>query len=231
MSVATARGEERVRHLAQRMIGHWNGPTEMLLGFLRLLNGKEPVAGSTSYQRRVDQFMLECFGAAIAGDIVERNHRYLEESLELVQALGCSEGEARMLVEYVYGRPAGEPHQEAGGAKVTLFALCSAAGLDMDRAGEDELTRVWGRIDAIREKQKNRPKGSPLPQRAELAAPSSLGTPQALKLLRRAGCQKIDGRKIGYCVRQLRRGRLVRCDACQFVMDHDDSTNAAGKNR
>ncbi len=119
---------------------------------------------SSNYQARVGDFLLACFGAEIATDKTERNHRHLEEALELVQALGCTQSEAHQLVDYVFGRPIGEPHQECGGVMVTLAALCRANGLDMAWAGEEELARCWMKIDAIREKQKNKPKHSPLPQ-------------------------------------------------------------------
>lgn len=116
------------------------------------------------YQDRVDLFMLKCFGLKIATDSAERNHRFIEESLELAQANGCSAEDAHMLVDYVFGRPSGEPRQEVGGVMVTLAALCNAAEIDLTQAAEAELERVNGKIEVIREKQKAKPKGSPLPQ-------------------------------------------------------------------
>lgn len=117
------------------------------------------------FQGRVKPWMLKCFGEKIAGDKIERNHRFLEESLELVQSLGCTKSEAMQLVEYVYGRPVGEPHQEAGGVMVTLAALCLAAGLDMHGCGENELARISrpAIIEKIRKKQASKPQFSPLP--------------------------------------------------------------------
>lgn len=121
-------------------------------------------AESQSFQSRVRPWMLACFGELIASDAGERNHRFLEEALELVQACGATQQECHQLVEYVYGRPTGEPHQEAGGVMVTSAALCLANGLDMHETGETELARIWGRIEQIREKQASKPKNSPLPQ-------------------------------------------------------------------
>lgn len=105
------------------------------------------------FQDRVKPWLLECFGSEIASNKQERNHRFLEESLELVQACGCSASEAHQLVDYVFGRPVGEPHQEVGGVMVTLAALCLAQSLDMHGNGEMELARIWTKVEKIRAKQ------------------------------------------------------------------------------
>ena len=94
------------------------------------------------FQDRVQPWMQACFGAEISADRIERNHRFLEEALELVQSNGCTVSEAHQLVDYVFGRAVGEPAQEAGGVMVTLAALCLASGLDMHKAGEVELARI-----------------------------------------------------------------------------------------
>lgn len=114
-------------------------------------------------QARVKPWLLECFGEAIAADRQERNHRFLEEALELVQANQCTASEAHQLVDYVYGRPVGEPSQEVGGVMVTLAALCLATEIDMHAAGETELGRIWTKVDQIRAKQAAKPAMSPLP--------------------------------------------------------------------
>jgi hypothetical protein len=116
------------------------------------------------FQQRVYDWMLICFGEEISKDIVERNHRFLEEALELVQSLGCTKSEAHQLVDYVYDRPIGEPYQECGGVMITLAALVMAASLNMNECGEIELERIWTKIDKIRVKQASKPKCSPLPQ-------------------------------------------------------------------
>ena len=114
-----------------------------------------------TFQSRVQPWLTACFGEAIASDRTERNHRFLEEALELVQAAGCTRGEALRLVDYVYGRPAGDPDQEVGGVMVTLAALCQAHGLDMHIAADTELARIWTKVEAIRAKQLAKPKPSP----------------------------------------------------------------------
>ena len=107
--------------------------------------------------------MVACFGSEIAGDKLERIHRFIEEALELAQACGCSQVEAHQLVNYVYNRPTGEKAQEVGGTLLTLAALCLSQGIEMLEAGESELARVWTKIEQIRAKQASKPKGSPLP--------------------------------------------------------------------
>lgn len=116
-----------------------------------------------SFQDRVQPWMMECFGEMIAGDRQERNHRFLEEALELVQSTGCTADEAHQLVDYVYGREIGDPHQEVGGVMVTLAALCLANALNMHDAAETELARIWTKVEAIRAKHAAKPKHSPLP--------------------------------------------------------------------
>lgn len=116
------------------------------------------------YQARVDAWIQHCFGPVIAADRTERNQRFLEEALELVQSGGCTEHEAVQLVRYVYARPVGDLAQEVGGVMNTLAALCTAHGVDMMDAAEAEMVRVWGMSDRIRAKQVAKPKHSPLPE-------------------------------------------------------------------
>jgi hypothetical protein len=108
----------------------------------------------TSYQRRVEEWLEACFPPAVRTDLSERTHRFLEEALELAQATGCSHEDAVALVEYVFGRPQGQPEQEAGGVMVTLAGLCSASGVSMGEAANHELEQNWCRIEAIQAKQR-----------------------------------------------------------------------------
>jgi NTP pyrophosphatase (non-canonical NTP hydrolase) len=118
------------------------------------------------FQRRVLDWMMATFSMEICRDRQERNHRFLEEALELVQACGCSTSEAHQLVDYVYGRDQGDINQEIGGVMVTLAALCLANDIDMHEGGEIELARIMqpGIMEKIRAKQASKPKHSPLPQ-------------------------------------------------------------------
>jgi hypothetical protein len=116
------------------------------------------------FQQRVQPWLMTTFGPEISANVTERNHRFLEESLELVQSLGCTASEAHQLVDYVFNRPLGEPSQEVGGVMTTLAALCLATNLDMHKCGEVELRRIWNMVDKIRAKQAAKPKHSPLPE-------------------------------------------------------------------
>lgn len=119
---------------------------------------------SVTFQSRVNEWMQVCFGPEISKDLLERNDRFLEEALELVQACDYSKERAYQMVDYVFSRPVGEKSQEVGGVKVTLAALCNAQRISMYHAAEVELRRIWGCVEKIREKQKTKPKGSALPQ-------------------------------------------------------------------
>lgn len=110
------------------------------------------------YQLRVHAWMLACFGDDITANGDERVFRFIEEALELAQSRGCSAEDAHKLVDYVFGRPVGDAAQEVGGVMVTLAALCTAAGIDLDAQAEAELSRVWSMIEKIRLKHQNKPK-------------------------------------------------------------------------
>jgi hypothetical protein len=149
---------DRVDHLTRREI-------ELLDANNRYLEDARIArrARRHGFQCRVDPWLVACFGEVIARDAIERNHRFLEEALETVQAAGCTASEAHQLVDYVYGRPAGSLHQEIGGVMVTLAALCLAQHIDMAEAGETELARIWTKVEAIRAKQAAKPKHGPMP--------------------------------------------------------------------
>lgn len=119
-----------------------------------------------SLQQRVAAWMLDCFGLVIPFDKVERNYRFFEESAELVQSLGMRREDAHRLVDYVYDRPTGEPHQEVGGVNVTLLALCEANGINNSFATDMEIQRITRPeiMNKIRAKQATKPKHSPLPE-------------------------------------------------------------------
>jgi hypothetical protein len=111
-----------------------------------------------TFQSNVYLWLEVCFEESVVFDKKERSMRFLEESIELVQALGLSKDKAHKLVDHVYSRPVGEVEQEIGGVMITLAALCIANTEHMHEAGMKELDRVWKNIELIREKQKLKPK-------------------------------------------------------------------------
>lgn len=112
-----------------------------------------------AFQDAVNDWMQACFGPEISADGTERNFRFGEEALELMQSLGAAEEEAMALVRDVWARPVGEPKQEVGGVMVTLAALCNARDLNYEHCGSIELSRCWDKIDKIRAKQAAKPIG------------------------------------------------------------------------
>ncbi|KOA98625.1 hypothetical protein AE929_09535 [Xanthomonas arboricola] len=86
--------------------------------------------------------MGECFLPSLYSNMTERGDRLLEEVLELLQSHGYDRTRVATLVDYVYGRPVGEPAQEVGGVMVTLAGYCWVAGLDMHAEGARELERI-----------------------------------------------------------------------------------------
>jgi len=98
-----------------------------------------------------------CFGAIINANIQERSFRFLEESIELVQALDIPKEDVLRMVDYVYGRPVGQPDQEFGGVGITLQLLAKATGRDLNELTEEELISAWTRVEQIRQKQLTKP--------------------------------------------------------------------------
>lgn len=81
--------------------------------------------GFNLFQGRVATWVRNTFGEA-ADDKKERALRFLEEALELVQAVGLDRDAVHRLVDYVFARKPGDVYQEIGGAMVTLSALTTA---------------------------------------------------------------------------------------------------------
>lgn len=77
--------------------------------------------------------------------------------------MGCSKADVLELVDYVFWRAVGEPKQEVGGVLVTLMGVCESHGMNATQCGEDELSRVWTKVDAIRAKNARQVRGSALP--------------------------------------------------------------------
>lgn len=116
------------------------------------------------FQQQVNGWADDCF-PSWRHDRSERQHRFLEEALELVQSVGTTREEAYQLVDYVFSRPAGEPAQEVGGVRTTLAAFCTAHDLNDQACARAELDRILQPdvMAKIRAKQAAKPKVGPLP--------------------------------------------------------------------
>ena len=96
-------------------------------------------------QQLVTDWCRRAFGRESQEDRGKRALRVLEEAIELFQSEGGSRAQAEALLDRVYARAAGEPHQEVGGISVTLLSYCSAAGLSADSCEVAEIERVLKR--------------------------------------------------------------------------------------
>lgn len=93
------------------------------------------------FQQRVHAWLAETFPGTEVSP-AERSRRFLEEAVELVQAVGLSDEDIWSNVERVLSREPGQVRQELGGTMVSLAGLSQALGEDMAYAGEVELARV-----------------------------------------------------------------------------------------
>lgn len=105
-----------------------------------------------TFQPRCRDWAVACLDEAAVKNTRERTFRFLEEALELGQATGATREDALQLVDYVFGRPVGEPFQEVGGTMTTLASLCNAIDINLVTAAENELFRCWVKINKIRAK-------------------------------------------------------------------------------
>ena len=110
-----------------------------------------------TFQMRLMACLKSCLGFKVLENKKFRKDRFLEEALELVQALEYTESEAHQMVRYVFNRPKGNPEQEVGGVATTLVCLCDVYGFDFIECAEKELASIYERMDAIRKKQAVKP--------------------------------------------------------------------------
>jgi len=92
-------------------------------------------------QNRVARWVERVLNTA-AMDRHERALRFLEESIELVQAVGVEQQVVWRMVDFVYSRKAGETRQELGGVGVTLLGLSQACGEVLSQCVNKELDRI-----------------------------------------------------------------------------------------
>jgi hypothetical protein len=142
-----------------------------------------------SFQTRVTAWVLETFGKDIANNDrdgrsgLSEDARFMEEALELFQALGNTPEHLWLLAQDVYDKAAGDPYQELGGVQTTLAALASAHGLNLVEARETELARMWTQCEAIRAKSDSKPRhASPVNQQRRRATPENNWKPTVAEI-------------------------------------------------
>jgi len=122
-----------------------NGGADIPDGYMQAYTAppaREGVPEGVDFQAGVERWMDQCFLPSLYSNMTERGDRLLEEVLELLQSGGYDRSRVATLVDYVWGRPAGEPGQEVGGVMVTLAGYCWIAGLNMHAEGARELERI-----------------------------------------------------------------------------------------
>jgi NTP pyrophosphatase (non-canonical NTP hydrolase) len=117
------------------------------------IGNKGPRLSIRPFQSRVRSWIEQTFDPENADDHEERDCRFMEEAIELFQARGRSIDQLWKLAQYVYSREPGEVEQELGGVLTTAAALSAAARIDMFKAAETELARIWTKKEAIRAKR------------------------------------------------------------------------------
>ena len=112
---------------------------------------------SSSFQLDADAWAVFCFGIKDARCVGRRTNQFLEEALELVQAMGLNKAQVRIAVDYVYGKPIGAVEQEMGDVTLALALLATATGQSLASIAEAKLFNVWCNVAKIRVKDKAKP--------------------------------------------------------------------------
>lgn len=125
--------------------------------FARHRLATRPAPVGEPFQADVRNWVVECFGEALADDKAERNRRVMEEVAELMQASGATASEFHQTIDWVFSKPAGEVRTELGDAMNTLAALASAHGLDLMAEARATMQRCWANIEKTRAKHALKP--------------------------------------------------------------------------
>lgn len=116
------------------------------------------------FQELYNTAVRKLLGDDAVDNTQERNHRFIEEAIELVQANGMSKSAVMALVDHVFSKPVGEIKQEAGGVLATFTTLCVQADIDIDEIAQDELD--WAdsiSVEWFRARQSRKPAIEPNP--------------------------------------------------------------------
>jgi len=114
--------------------------------------------GLREIEERVNIWLRDCVGHEVADDLAERNHRFCEEALELLQACGYTRAQIDAMADVVYSKP---PSSNQGGecadVIICLVQLARARNIDLVKMVREGIARNWANSDKIREKNRTKP--------------------------------------------------------------------------
>lgn len=93
-------------------------------------------------QGLIYNWTVAMFGSARATSKKERAFRFIEEAIELAQALGLNHEEVVAVVNRNYQVDAGDVAKELAQTQFTLYALAESIGEDAEGLCRSELSRV-----------------------------------------------------------------------------------------
>lgn len=130
----------------------------MLRDSIHAVPAPEPEPNPSPFQNRAFLWAEGVFDHDVIHDPAERGRRVLEEALELAQALGVSDYDARTLMAHIYTRTPGQPGTEIGDVMVALAVAATQQNITLEAAGEHALARCITRgADEILERHKRKP--------------------------------------------------------------------------
>jgi NTP pyrophosphatase (non-canonical NTP hydrolase) len=118
------------------------------------MNDKE----SPTFQTKVKLWTDKAITPEAIADKEIRCQQMLEEAVELAQACGYTQSQARQVIDYVFSRKVGVKQREVGDLQIALAALCTTFEIDMKSEAEVSLYEVWENIEAIKARQPLKPK-------------------------------------------------------------------------
>lgn len=111
----------------------------------------------TDFQQKVSDWLNRCFGHSEGSDLHRRRARFIEEAIELAQAVGANRETIHAMVNRVYDRPLGEVQDEFGGVLISVSALASSLDLGLEELASSALSSVETRIEDIRKRNLLKP--------------------------------------------------------------------------
>lgn len=131
----------RCRNKAKKHLGMLVGETPFMVYHLIEAFEQSKENERDLRQSRVYDWAIRTFGQ-VAVSKMERARRFIEEAVELVQAVGLERDVVHRIVDHVYGKPVGKLSVEVGGAGLTLIALAQALEISAEEAEKIEFERA-----------------------------------------------------------------------------------------